>query len=169
MTASQVSLGGAGKLMSIGAKISDGTGVTITVTTAGTPVPLLSATLLLVDKDDTGGAITFDPATGVFTVAKQNGLGKYLALASVGQARGVNAKKIVAQWFAKENGVAAAVKGIKAAKTEPATAADGAIGVAQAVLDFQAVGDTAEIRLDSTTNGDTVLVKDAHLELIKIA
>ncbi len=168
MSASLVSVGSAGALAAIAAKIADATGVTITVTTAGTPVALLSATLLTQDQDLTGGGITFAAATGVFTVAKASAVGKYLAIASIGMAKGVNAKVPTAQWFAKEAGVTAAAKGSKATKTEPATAVDGNMGVAIAILNLSAVGDTAEVRLDSTTNADTVLVKQGHLVLVKI-
>lgn len=169
MSASSSGLGGMGKLNRIGVKLSDATGVTITVTTAGTPVVLASATLMAVDQDDSAGSITFSPTTGVFTVAKQQGIGKYLAIANLGQVRGVNAKKVTGRIFAKENGVAAAAKGALAAKTEPAAAADGALGVVMAVVNLGAVGDTVEVRLDSTTSADTVVVKDCQFELIKIA
>jgi len=169
MSASLVGLGSAGKSLSIGARVRDGTGITTTVAAAGTPAVVTSATLFTADQDDTGGAITFSGTTGKFTVATQNGVGKYLVLASFGSVQGVNAKTVLGIIFAVEGGATVAAKGLRATKTEPATAVAGNAGVAMAVVNLSAVGDTVEIRLDSTTNGDTVVTRDLYVQLVKIA
>lgn len=168
MSASLESLGSAGKLMSIEAVIRDATGITTTVATAGTAVALVG-TAFAAGKESSGGSLTWTPASGKVAVAKQSGVGRYLAIFSCGDAIGANSARPSAQIFAVEGGAAVAAKGNLAAKTEPATAARGNLGVCMAVVDLSAVGDTVEIRLDSTTSGNTVLIRDASLQLIKIA
>lgn len=147
--------------------VNDGTGFAITVTTSGTPLVVKDA-LLTAKKNTTGGGLTFDAATGVVTVATPAGCGRYLAIAGAANTQGVNAKWHAVQFFAKEAGVAAAAKGTKARKLEPATAAQASCGVAMAVVDLSAVGDTVELRVDVETNGNAVTFRDLAIDLIKI-
>jgi hypothetical protein len=80
----------------------------------------------------------------------------------------VNSSFHSVQVYAKEAGVAAAAKGAKALKTEPATAARGAVGCAYAIVDLSAVGDTCEIRLAVQTNGNAVTIRSASFAMVKI-
>lgn len=152
---------------SVHVDVSDGTGFAITVTAAATPQVVKDA-LLTEKKNTTGGGITYAAATGVFTVATPAGCGRYLAIASAGNTAGVNAKFHTIQFFAKEAGVAAAAKGTKARKVEPATAVQASVGAAMAVVDLSAVGDTVELRIGVETDGNAVTIRDLAIGLVKI-
>jgi hypothetical protein len=147
--------------------VDDGTGFSITVAASATPQAIVNA-LFTEKKNTTGGGLTFAVGTGVATVATPAGCGKYLVLANIGDSIGVNASFHSVQVFAKEAGVAAAAKGAKALKTEPAAAARGAVGCAYAIVDLSAVGDTCEIRLAVQTNGNAVTIRSASFAMVKI-
>jgi hypothetical protein len=147
--------------------VSDGTGFAITVAASATPQAVFNA-LLTEKKNTTGGGITFAAGTGVATVATPAGCGRYLAIASAGNTQGQNSAFHNVQFYAKEGGVAAAAKGIKAQKLEGAAAAQGNCGVAMAVVDLSAVGDTVELRVGVQTNGNAVTFRDLSIDLIKI-
>lgn len=157
-----------GNHSAVSVNVSDGTGFAITVAAAATPQAVFSNTLMLERKNSTGGGITYAPATGVFTVATPAGLGRYLAIASAGNTQGQNAAFHNVQFFAREAGVAAAARGIRAQKLEGAAAAQGNCGVALAVVDLSAVGDTVELRVGVQTNGNAITFRDLEIDLIKI-
>jgi hypothetical protein len=157
-----------GNHSAVSVNVSDGTGFAITVAAAATPQAVLSSTLLTEKKNSTGGGITFAPATGVFTVATPAGLGRYLAIASAGNTQGQNSAFHNVQFFAREAGVAAAAKGIKAQKLEGAAAAQGNCGVALAIVDLSAIGDTVELRVGVQTNGNAITFRELEIDLIKI-
>lgn len=168
MSSSLVALASAGLPGFISTRLTEGQTVTITVAVAGTPVVLADTTKLIVVQDKLGGGITYTPSTGLFAVATQNGTGLYRAECFVGNMKGINSKVPTMQWFAKENGVAAAAKGSKVTKTEPAAAVEGPCGVVVGFLNLSAIGDTAEIRCDSTSNGDTLVFKGCKVILTKV-
>ena len=149
------------------ADVSDGAGFAITVAASTTPQAIFNA-LLTEKKNTTGGGLTFAVGTGVVTVATPAGCGRYLAIASAGNTQGVNASFHTIQFYAKEAGVAAAAKGTKAMKLEPAAAAQASCGVAMAVVDLSAVGDTVELRVGVQTNGNAITFRDLSIDLIKI-
>ena len=157
-----------GNHSAVSVNVSDGTGFAVTVAAAATPQAVFSGTLMLERKNSTGGGITYAPATGVFTVATPAGLGRYLAIASAGNTQGQNAAFHNVQFFARENGVTAAARGIRAQKLEGAAAAQGSCGVALAVVDLVAVGDTVELRVGVQTNGNAITFRDLEIDLIKI-
>jgi len=158
---------GGGSQAAMHIKCDDASGFSTTVTAAATPQVLKNA-LFAQSVDNTLGGLTFDVATGVVTVAKHQGKGRYAVYGTVGDSIGVNAKRHSIQIFAKEAGVTAAAKGAAAVKTEPAAAARGAVGTAIAIVDLSAVSDTVEIRLGVETDGNAVTVRQASLLLIKI-
>ena len=137
------------------------------LTTAGTPVAVANA-LLTEKKNTTGGGLTFAVGTGVITVATPAGCGRYLALANAANTQGQNAAFHSIQFFAKEAGVAAAAKGVKTRKLEPAAAAQASAGIATAIVDLSAVGDTVELRVDAQTNGNAITFRDLSFDLVKI-
>jgi len=149
------------------ADVSDATGFAITVAASATPQAVFNA-LLTEKKNNTGGGLTFAAGTGVVTVATPAGCGRYLAMASAGNTQGQNSAFHNVQFYAKEAGVAAAAKGTKAQKLEGAAAAQGNCGVAMAMVDLSAVGDTVELRVGVQTNGNAVTFRDLSIELIKI-
>jgi hypothetical protein len=145
--------------------VDNATGFTITVAASATPQVVTDA-LFTEKKNNTNGGITF--AAGVATVATPAGIGRYAVCASLGDALGVLSTFHFVQVYAKEAGVAAAVKGSKALRTEGAAAVRGSTGVAIAIVDLSAVGDTVEMRLGVQTNGNAILIRSAALELVKI-
>ena len=149
------------------ALLRNDTGIEITVAAAATPQALLG-TAFASDEDDDSGGITWTPASGVFTVAAACGIGRYLARACLTDVKGTDAKYFFARIFAKEGGVAAAVRGPQLKRTEPATAVHAPLGVVEAIVDLSAVGDTVELRLGVETNGNDVTVKDCSFVLIKV-
>ena len=157
-----------GNHAAVNVNVSDGTGFAITVAASATPQAVFSASLLTEKKNHTGGGITFAAATGVFTVATPAGLGRYLAIASAGNTQGQNAAFHNIQFYARENGVTAAARGIKAQKLEGAAAAQGNCGVALAIVDLQAIGDTVELRVGVQTNGNAITFRELEIDLIKI-
>ena len=149
------------------ANVSDTTGFAITVTTSGTPVVIANA-LLTEKKNTTGGGLVFAVGTGVVTVTTPAGCGRYLAIANAANTQGQNAVWHSVQFFAKEAGVAAAAKGVKTRKLEPAAAAQASAGIATAIVDLSAVGDTVELRVDAQTNGNAITFRDLSFDLVKI-
>ena len=96
------------------------------------------------------------------------GCGRYLAIANAANTQGQNAVWHSVQFFAKEAGVAAAAKGVKTRKLEPAAAAQASAGIATAIVDLSAVGDTVELRVDAQTNGNAITFRDLSFDLVKI-
>lgn len=158
---------GGGSQASFFVKCDDATGFSTTVTAAATPQVVKNA-LFAQSVDNTNGGLTFDVTTGVVTVAKHQGKGRYAVYGSVGNSAGVNAKRHFIQVYAKEAGVTAAAKGSHAAKTEPATAVQGAVGTALAIVDLSAISDTVELRIGVETDGNAVTIRQASLLLVKI-
>jgi len=166
MSLAALNTGGSHNAVSV--NVSDGTGFAITVAAAATPQAVFSNTLMLERKNTTGGGITYAPATGVFTVATPAGCGRYLAIASAANTQGQNSAFHNVQFYAKEAGVSAAARGVKPQKLEGAAAAQGNCGVAIAIVDLSAVGDTVELRVGVQTNGNAITFRDLSIDLIKI-
>ena len=150
------------------AKINDGTGATVTVAAAATPQAILSETLFLEDTNTSGGGLTWDPATGVATVASPVGVGKYEVFARAGDLIGTNSAVMDLEIMAVEGGAAIAQKGIGARKTELASAARNGVAPAYAVVDLSAEGDTVQCNLRVGTNGHAGVFRDFALVMRKI-
>lgn len=165
MSLAALNTGGNHSAVSI--NVSDGTGFAITVAAAATPQAIFNA-LLTEKKNTTGGGIVFAAGTGVATVATPAGCGRYLAIASAANTQGQNSAFHNVQFYAKEAGVSVAAKGVKPQKLEGAAAAQGNCGVAMAIVDLSAVGDTVELRVGVQTNGNAVTFRDLSIDLIKI-
>lgn len=156
-----------GNAVALTVQVADASGFALTVAAAATP-QVVKDTLFATAKDNTNGGLTFDATTGVVTVAKHHGKGRYRVRATPGNTVGVNAKFHTLQIFAKEGGVAAAAKGIKARKVEPATAVQSSFGACEAIVDLSALSDTVEVRLGVETDGNAVTIRDLSLHVEKI-
>ena len=156
-----------GELVSFYAKLSDATGITLAPAAAGT-AEVIKGSALAQEDNTSGGGLTYSTSTGKLSVATAAGIGKYLVTFGIGDSVGQNAKFHTIQLFASENGAAVAAVGPKARKIEPATAVRGNVGVVQAIVDFHAVGDTVEPRLDVETSANSIVIREAFLSAVKI-
>ncbi len=149
------------------AAVDDATGITTTVTTAGTPLPLLGALFTQRQNNIPSAAgspgFLFVPATGKLTVVGALMAGKYRIGFTPSRVNGTNAGVKILQ-IAK-GGV---VQGFKSTDTSAATAVDSSMGPALAVLDLVA-GDEITVVCDVGTNGHTVIIKTGVLECERIA
>jgi hypothetical protein len=144
------------------AGISDASGIATTVTTAGTPLPLLGAAFAQV-INNSGGALVWNAAAGTLTVALEQGAGTYEIEFAPGNTIGPNTGVKI---------FAIAVDGVKVGSSvravEPATAVQSGMASAKATVAL-ALGDVVTVIVDVGTNGHAVTTRQATLTAKKVA
>lgn len=167
-------LNSAGDHVYASAEVSDGTGITTNIAAAGTYVALKSSTLLKEAQTDGSGCITFDADDGAFAISKRCGVGELELTACVNDVIGENAALVQGAWHRTRAGIVdggvvdvTTLVGPIGAKTEPAAAARGNLGCVRTIVDAS-LEDTYDFRLNSGTNADDVVVRQAHLSVKKI-
>ena len=143
------------------AQINDATGITNTITTAGT-VQELKGALFLEVLNTLPTALTWSAANGTLTVAKHQAAGKYLAEFFPSNTIGTNAAQKI-----HHIGVDGVVKGAPSSDKEAATAVGTSAGAAVAVIDL-VVGSVVTVEQDVGTNGHAITTKSGTLVLTKI-
>jgi hypothetical protein len=148
------------------AKVADATGITTTIAAAGTFVALKDETLLVEAGKSDLCPYSMDAETGVITVDARHGAGKVRLTATLSRAKGTNSKQPIGAWHRLRGSTTTALTP-NISFLEPAAALERSHGPA-VVFDDAEVGDKYSFRLDSTTNGDTVIVKQASLVIEKV-
>jgi hypothetical protein len=144
------------------AAVDDGTGIAITVATAGTPLPLKGA-LFVQGANNSDGGLVWSATDGTLTVAKAQAAGTYEIEAVPGNTIGPNTGvKIV---HLSKNG--ARVGNISRA-VEPAAAVQSGMASAKALVSL-ALGDVVEVDVDVGTNGHAVTFRQLVLTAKKLA
>jgi hypothetical protein len=148
------------------AAISDNTGVTETVTTAGTPNTLSDALFLQIQNDipSSGGSPGFvwTPADGTLDIIGEFMVGRYKATFTPARVTGTNAG--VKKFQIARNGTGI---GFVAQAVSAATAVDNSMGPCVAYF-TAAAGDEIKVLVDVGTNGHAVITKSGILEIEKI-
>lgn len=150
----------------LAAKVSDATGITTTITTAGTPVALKSATLVVASESSASCPYTLDAEDGTITVSSRHGAGTVRLTAMVGRCKGANDAVVEGSWH-RTRGETTTELTPRVCRTEPAAAIDADLGPC-IVLDDAQVDDVYDFRFDSDTNSDTVVTKEALLLVEKL-
>jgi hypothetical protein len=149
------------------ALVSDGTGITTTVTSAGTYYALKSATLFVAGDADGSSVFTVSATNGTFTVADAAGAGTVELEANICDAIGANSATVTGAWHRTRAGVTTLI-GPVLRKVEPGTAARSNLGTAR-VFDDAQNGDAYDFRYTSGTNSDTVITRQAFLSVKKLS
>lgn len=149
------------------AAIRNETGITTTVPTAGVPVAVAGA-LFTQLRNQLPDALSWDPATGMLTVTREQGAGVYDVEVIGGDLIGTNAgAKIIRAAKTPAGGALTPVGGIGRV-TEPAAAARSSVGPAYAPGVSLVKGDKVSVVVDVAANGNTVLSRDLTLKLVKV-
>lgn len=159
-------LNSAGDHVYASATVSDSSGVTTTISSAGTYVTVGTATPLAAGEADGSGCITYTLASNKFTVALRCGVGELRLRACLNDVIGANSAIVLGAWHRVRGGVTTLVGPI-ARETEGATAARNTLGCVETIVDAS-LSDTYDFRYDSNTNSDTVVTRQAFFSVEKI-
>lgn len=144
------------------AQVRDNTGITTTVTTAGTPLPVKGA-LFTEARNELPAAMSWSPGNGELTITGKAAAGVYDIEVIAGDAIGSNGGAKILR--AAKNGVGV---GTFSRETEPATAVRTSMGAAIATGVSLAVGDKVSVLADVATNGHVVITRDLTLKLTRV-
>lgn len=151
----------AGKQVCGIAQIDDADGVSITVTLAATPQAFFGAAFA--QAVNHGGGLSFDVATGRWSVAEPQARGRYRVVAGV--LDDISANNAILSAFVSKNGTKASAP---VRKVMAATAAREALGTVECLVDLDEVGDYVDLRIAVGTNGQAHLIRSGFLALYKV-